>query len=136
MPFVLDTSVAMVWGFEDEDTEYASRTLELLADDAAVVPAIWPLEVANAILMSERRGRLSAADTIRFLELLDGLPITVEDVALGYALGVVLEVGRTRGLTSYDAAYLELAMRRGLTLATLDGCLAAAAGEAGVPLVE
>lgn len=136
MPFVLDNSVAVAWGFEDEDSAYADRTLGLLDANTAVAPAVWPLEVANAILMGERRGRLSAADTARFLELLGGLPIAVEDAALTGALGAVLDVGRTYGLTSYDASYLELAMRRGLPLATLDGRLADAAGRAGVELVE
>ena len=136
MPFVLDNSVAVVWGFEDKDSAYADKTLELLDTDGALAPAIWPLEVANAILTGERRGRLSVADTARFLELLGGLPITVEDIALAGTLGTVLDVGRTYGLTSYDASYLELAMRRGLPLATLDGRLADAAGRAGVKLVE
>jgi predicted nucleic acid-binding protein len=136
VPFVLDNSVAVAWGFEDEDSAYADRTLGLLDADPAVAPAVWPLEVANAILVGERRGRLSAADTARFLELLGGLPIAVEDAALTGALGAVLNVGRTYGLTSYDASYLELAMRRGLPLATLDGRLADAAGRAGVELVE
>jgi predicted nucleic acid-binding protein len=136
VPFVLDNSVAMVWCFEDEEDDYAYKTLETLAEDPVVVPAVWPLEVANAILASERRGRLSAADTVRFLELLSGLPISVESVTMGHALDVVLDTARTYGLTSYDAAYLELAMRHGLPLATLDRRLADAAGRAGVPLVE
>lgn len=136
MPFVLDNSVAVAWGFEDENSAYADRTLELLDTNTAVAPAVWPLEVANAILMGERRGRLSAADTAQFMELLGGLPVAVEDAALSGALGVVLDVGRGYGLTSYDASYLELAMRRGLPLATLDGRLADAATRAGVALLE
>lgn len=136
MPFVLDNSVVMTWCFEDEATEYADRILELLDADTAITPAIWPLEIDNAILMSERRGRLSAADTARFTELVSGLPITVERVALSRTLGAVMEVGRTHGLTSYDAAYLELAMRGGLSLATLDNRLANAARQAEVALVE
>jgi predicted nucleic acid-binding protein len=136
MPFVLDASVAMVWCFEDEDAQYADRTLELLDADVAVAPAVWPLEVANAVLSSERRGRLSAADAARFVELVGALPITVENAGLTRALGAVLDVGRAYGLTSYDAAYLELAMRRGLPLATLDEGLATTAGRAGVGLIE
>ncbi len=136
MPFVLDNSVVMAWCFEDEDTEYADRVLELLDADTAITSSIWPLEIANAILMSERRGRLSAADTARFTELVSGLPITVERTALLRALGAVMEVGRTHSLTSYDAAYLELAMRRGLPLATLDNRLADAARQANVTLIE
>ena len=136
MPFVLDNSVAVAWGFKDEDSAYADKTLGLLDTDTAMAPAIWPLEVANAILTGERRGRLSVADTARFLELLGGLPIAVEDVALIGTLGTVLDVGKTYGLTSYDASYLEVAMRRGLPLATLDRRLTDAARKAGVPLVE
>lgn len=133
---MLDNSVVMAWCFEDEDAEYADRALELLDADTAVAPAVWPLEVANAILSSERRGRLSTADAARFVELLSGLPITVENIALAQAVGAVLDVGRTYRLTSYDAAYLELAMRSGLPLATLDEGLATAAGQASVALVE
>lgn len=136
MPFVLDNSVMMAWFFEDEDAPYADRILGLLDGDAAVVPAIWPFEVANATLTAERRGRLLAADTLRLVELASGLPITVESMPLYHALGAVLDVGRSQRLTSYDAAYLELAMRRGLPLATLDERLATAAKEAGVGLVE
>ncbi len=136
MPFVLDNSVVMAWCFEDEDTEYADRVLELLDADTAITPSIWPLEIANAILMSERRGRLSAAGAARFTELVSGLTVTVERTALLRALGAVMEVGRTHSLTSYDAAYLELAMRRGLPLATLDNRLADAARQADVTLIE
>ncbi|MDQ3238037.1 MAG: type II toxin-antitoxin system VapC family toxin [Actinomycetota bacterium] len=136
MPFVLDNSVVMAWCFEDEDTEYADGVLELLDADTAITPSIWPLEIANAILMSERRGRLSAAGAARFTELVSGLTISVERTALLRALGAVMEVGRTHSLISYDAAYLELAMRRGLPLATLDNRLADAARQADVTLIE
>ncbi len=136
MPFVLDNSVMMAWFFEDEDAPYADKVLELLDGDDAVVPAIWPFEIANVIVMAERRRRLLPADTLRLVELASGLPITVESMPLRYALGAVLDVGRLRSLTSYNAAYLELAMRRGLPLATLDERLATAARQAGVVLVE
>ena len=86
--------------------------------------------------MGERRGRLSAADTVRFLELLGGLPVAVEGAAGIGTPGTVLEVGREYSLTGYDAAYSELAMRRGLSLATLARRLSEAANHAGVPLVE
>jgi predicted nucleic acid-binding protein len=136
MPFVLDNSVMMAWFFEDEDAPYADRVLELLNGDTAVVPAIWPLEIANAIMTAERRRRLLPTDVLRLVELANGLPITVESMPLRRALGSVLNVGRTHRLTSYDAAYLELAMRRGLPLATLDERLATAARQAGAVLVE
>ncbi len=136
MPFVLDVSVAMAWFFEDEDAPYADKVLELLDDDdAAVAPSIWPLEIANTVLTAERRGRLLPADVPRLAELASGLPVTVESTPLRHALGAVLDVGRLHRLTSYDAAYLELAMRRGLPLATLDERLSEAAQSAGVTLV-
>ena len=136
MPFVLDNSVVMAWCFEDEDTVYADRVLELLNTETALAPAVWPLEVANALVVSERRERLRTADALRFVELLSGLPITVDGITLAQALRSVLDVARMYGLTSYDAAYLELAMRAGLPVATLDERLSDAARKAGIPLVE
>jgi predicted nucleic acid-binding protein len=136
MPFVLDNSVVMAWFFEDEDAPYADGVLRLLDGDSAVVPAIWPFEIANAIVTAERRRRLLPADTLRLVELANGLPITVESMPLRHALGAILDIGRLHRLTSYDAAYLELAMRRGLPLATLDEGLATAARQAGVTLVQ
>jgi predicted nucleic acid-binding protein len=111
MPFVLDTSVAMAWGFEDEATPYADHVLELLHEDVAVVPAVWPLEIANVLCVGERRQRLRAADSVRFAELVGALPITVDNARLDRALGIVLDLARRYHLTSYDASYLELAMR-------------------------
>lgn len=115
---------------------YADRVLELLDGNAAIVPAIWPFEIANVIIVAERRGRLLSADTLRLAELVSGLPITIESMPLRHALGAVLDVGRLHRFTSYDAAYLELAMRKGLPLATLDERLTAAARQVGVALVE
>lgn len=136
MPFVLDTSVAMSWCFEDETAPYADRVLELLRADVALTPAIWPLEVANATRTAERRGRLASAELARFVELLSGLPISVDDSALARAMGSVLDAARAYGLTSYDASYLELAMREGVPLATQDARLVEAATRAGVNLVR
>lgn len=135
MPFVVDASLALAWHFEDEVSEYADRVLERLREDRAVVPSIWPLEVANGLLVAERRGRLSHARLARAVELFQELPIFVFEVGAQVALGSVLELGRVHGLSAYDAAYLELAMREGLPLATQDDALRLAAERAGVPLV-
>jgi predicted nucleic acid-binding protein len=131
--FVIDTSIAMAWCFEDEATEATDTVLDLLRNDQAVVPAIWPLEVANVLLVAERRGRLSEAQASRFLELLTQLPINVDTSATDVA-GVVA-IGRRHTLSSYDAAYLLLAERLGAALATLDKVLAKAARKAGVHLL-
>lgn len=132
MPFVLDASVAVAWCFEDETTPYTEYVLQLLSSDTAHVPAIWPLEVTNALLVAERRERLEPADTARFLELLRTLPIMTDTAPGIQAFGAVVDVARTYSLTSYDAAYLELAMREGLPLAAQDTRLVAAAAAAGV----
>jgi predicted nucleic acid-binding protein len=135
-PFVLDCSVAMAWCFEDECDKYADAVLEALSGTEAIVPAIWPLEVANVLLVAERRKRLKKADTARFAELLCGLPIVVEWMNSESVLTRVLDNGREFRLSSYDAAYLELAMRQGLALATRDKALRAAAKKGGVRLFE
>ena len=131
--FVMDTSVAMAWCFEDEATESTDAVLDRLRGDEAAVPAIWPLEVANVLLVAERRDRISEAQVSRFLELLTQLPIEVDDVPLDLA-GIVA-AGRRHELSSYDASYLVLAERLGAPLATLDRRLAKAADRAGVELL-
>ena len=135
---VLDASVTMAWAFKDEDNAYSSLVLESLAEEAkAFVPTVWPLEVGNALLVAERRGRLSQADTMQFLSLLWQLPIVVEvqrtDKLPGESLAI-LALARMHHLSVYDATYLHLAMRLGYPLATTDEALRQAAGRAGVPL--
>lgn len=134
--FVLDCSVTMAWCFDDEGTPYTDSVQDQLQSVRAVVPTIWPLEVANAALVGERRGRLDEARSSRFLTLLGGLPIRVDDATSGKAFGDIPHLARAHGLSSYDAAYLELAIRLGLPLACLDGKLKAAAQAAGVPLYQ
>ena len=133
--FVVDASVALAWCFEDEASEGADVALEALADDGAVAPAIWPFEVANGLRTAERRGRLDLSDVGRIRSLLLALPIEVNSVDLGAALGEVAGIARTLDLTAYDAAYLALAARRGLPIATVDDRLRRAAVAAGVPLI-
>jgi predicted nucleic acid-binding protein len=131
---VLDASVNLAWVFEDEAGPYADTVLEALAEVEALVPAIWPLEVGNALLVAERRGRLNQADTSLFLALLGQLPITVEPQRPEQVLGEILALAREQGLSTYDAAYLHLAMRQGLPLATADKSLRQAAARIGVPV--
>jgi predicted nucleic acid-binding protein len=136
MSFVVDASVTLAWCFRDEQNAYAHRMFRRLDDDPAVVPGVWLLEVANGLLVAERRGRISRADVAEVRGVLEDLPITWQEMSFDLALGPVLDIGRAQGLTAYDAAYLELAMREGLPLATQDEALRAAAQRVGVPLVD
>ncbi len=132
MSFVIDCSVAMAWCFEDEATDFTDDLLERLDVEGAVVPSLWPLEVANVLTISERRGRTNQARITKFLQLLGDLPITIDPKTEEKALNDILSLARANGLTSYDAAYLELALREGLSLATLDQALMRAARRLGV----
>jgi len=134
--FVVDCSVVMSWCFEDEADEYSDAVLELLAGAEALVPAIWPLEVANVLLVAERRQRLTEADSAQFLKLLGELPISIDHESSDRALSDIFFLGRQQGLSSYDAAYLELAMREGAELATRDEKLKKASKKCGVQLVK
>ena len=131
MTFVLDASVTLAWCFDDTVSPVAEHALDLLEAGAeAVVPALWRLELANVLVMAEKRKRLTQAETIRFLSLLGEFPIRVASDPSG--IEAIVALARTHGLTAYDAAYLDLAQRTGLPLATLDEALAAAAARAGV----
>ncbi len=136
MNLVLDASVALSWCFEDERDDYAVAVLLALRHEEAVVPALWTLEVSNGLVMAERRDRTDAAAATRFTQLLQALPIAVDPVERGRGLGPTRRLARTHGLTSYDAAYLELAVRLGVPLATMDRALADAAAEEGVTRFE
>lgn len=134
MSFVLDASVALAWCFEDEGGAYAPEVLAMLRVEEAFVPAHWTLEVSNGLLVAERKGRLAAQEATRVAHLLLGLPIAVEPVERNRDLTATYWLARTRGLSSYDAAYLELAVRTGLPLATLDAELREAAVAEGMEL--
>ncbi len=134
--FVLDTSVTVAWVFEDETAPYTESVLEMLSTGEAVVPAVWPLEVANALLSAERRRRLTRAKAAKFLAALQDLPITVDANGPLRAFSEILSLARERGLSAYDACYLDLAIRTGLPLATLDKNLRKGAQRIGVPLVR
>ncbi len=127
MAFVLDASVTLCWAFEDENDSAAEVAYGLLQTDSAVVPGVWWFEVRNSLLMSERRGRSTEEDTRVFLRLLGRLPVLIDRLG-GEA--EVMGLARKHGLTVYDAAYLELAVRRKSPLASLDKKLLGA-GRAG-----
>jgi predicted nucleic acid-binding protein len=130
---VIDTSVAAAWWFADEVTPATDAVLERVVAEGAVVPALFPAEVANVLVQAERRKRIAAALADRVLGILSGLPIEVE-APLRAPQGAVA-LARAHRLTIYDAMYLETAIRRALPLATLDGDLRRAARTAGVALV-
>jgi predicted nucleic acid-binding protein len=132
--FVVDNSIVMSWCFIDETNPYADKVLERLSGATAFVPAIWPLEVVNVLLVAERRKRLSEADSIRFLTLISQLPIIVEQERPERFMMEVLALARGNNLSSYDASYLGLSMRKGLPIATLDARLINAAKMANVPI--
>jgi len=129
---VVDASVALAWCFPDEASAYADRVLVALKGQTLVVPAVWGLEVANALLVGERRKRLKQPEILRFVALLAGLAVLQDGAKFTDALNNVLPLARQYGLSAYDAAYLELAIRYGAPLATLDGDLQKAARRAGV----
>ena len=131
---VLDCSIVMAWYFVDESSEYADQVARRLPQQSTFVPLNWPLEVANVLLIGERRKRSTQAQAARLLKTLEGLPITVDDETNLHAWNTTLSLARAHQLTAYDAAYLELAMRRDLPLASLDDELNAAAQAVGVPL--
>lgn len=134
--FVLDCSLAVAWFFEDETNGYAQAVEDSLPTAAAIVPTLWPLEVANALLMGERRKRATEAKVTTFLNLLTALPITMDEETASRAWQHSLLLARSHRLSVYDATYLELSLRHGLPLATLDDNLAAAATAAGVPAYQ
>ncbi|HSR09234.1 MAG TPA: type II toxin-antitoxin system VapC family toxin [Bryobacteraceae bacterium] len=128
----MDASVALAWGFPDEGNEYADAALLKLERETMLVPALFALEVANALVMGERRKRLRQAEIRRFVDLLEGLSMVQDVQPRSVIMSAVLAIAREHGLSAYDAAYLELAIRAGAPLATLDKALRAAARKAGV----
>lgn len=134
--FVIDNSVVMSWCFEDEGNGYAEAVLESLISTEAFAPAIWPLEVGNVLLVAERKKRLSQAAVVRFLALLGGLPIAVEQESPERMLKEIVSLAREYGLSTYDASYLDLAMRLDLPLATRDTSLVRAAKKSKVPAFD
>lgn len=133
---VVDTSVVMSWCFEDETNPYADAVLDHLSEVTAIVPSILTLEVLNVLLVAERRKRLKPADSVRFLTLLSQLPIVVENGRIENKMKDLLALGRSSRLSSYDASYLDLAMRNGCPIATLDKKLMEAARKIDVRVFD
>jgi predicted nucleic acid-binding protein len=134
--FVIDNSVVMSWCFKDETSKYTDAMLDYLEQAKAYVPAIWPLEVSNVLLAAERRKRLSQSDSSRFISLLLELPIIVEPESPERMLSEILSLARDFKLSSYDASYLDLAMRKGLPIATADKNIIEAAKKSHVPILK
>ena len=133
--FVVDNSVVMSWCFKDESNQYADAVLDRLSEATAFVPSIWPLEVVNVLLAAERKKRLNEADSVRFITLLSQLPIMVEHERPEKIMKDLLALARANNLSSYDASYLDLSMRKGIPIATLDNRLIAAAKKSDVPVL-
>ena len=134
--FVLDNSIVIAWCFQDQTNVLTEAVLRKLEISAAYVPAIWPLEVGNVLAATERKGCLSKADVIRILSFIKNLPIIVEQESPERMLTEILSLAWEYRLSTYDASYLDLAMRLGLPLATQDKELRAAANKCKVPLVK
>lgn len=135
MSFVLDNSVTMRWFFGDgkpQELAYAGKVLDAMKNASAIVPATWGLEVANVIARAQARGLVTEARSAAFLEMLEGVDIEVDTATFAHALSDTLQLARRYGLSAYDASYLELTLRLGLSLATLDEDLQKAARKAGV----
>ena len=136
MPFVLDASVALAWCFEDERSQIADRASERVANgDHPFVPIIWIYETTNSVLTAERRQRLTADRREVALDLLRRLPYVLDAPEVSCISTSLFETARQYNLSVYDASYLDLAIREGLPLATLDRALERAAREAGVELL-
>jgi predicted nucleic acid-binding protein len=127
--------VVLAWCFEDEVKPLAELALDALRAGEASVPPIWPAEVGNALLVAERRGRAKPAGTTRSLELIRSLRIRIVEDGAGTDPSRLVAFARSHNLSTYDAAYLALALREGLPLATLDSELRKAARKTGVPLL-
>ena len=135
MTVVIDSSLTLTWFFEDERTDATLALLNRIQQSGAVVPSLWRLEVANALQMGIRRGRIDAAYRDASLLDLSALDITVDADGNDFAWSTTLQLADRFRLTLYDAAYLELAQRLGLPLATLDRALRVAAAGVDVALL-
>jgi predicted nucleic acid-binding protein len=134
--FILDASVVLTWCFPDENSEFARKVaLRFKQGDTAIAPSFWPHEVLNALLVGEKRKRISGGLIRAFLADLQTLPIVLAQVPAEAVFGRIQSLSRQHALTAYDGAYLDLAHTSGLPLATLDKDLIRACGEVGLELV-
>ncbi|MDX2143420.1 MAG: type II toxin-antitoxin system VapC family toxin [Rhodospirillaceae bacterium] len=133
--FVIDASVALAWCFEDESTGRAEELLKRVLTEGCAAPAIWPTECVNILLVAERRKRVTAADVEKNIIKLQSLDVEIDPEMAERSFSDIFALARQHGLTSYDAAYLELAARRKLPLATKDADLKSAAQKIGVAVI-
>ncbi len=134
--FVLDCSVTMGWVLEDEKTDYTEAVLDSLAENRAIVPSLWELEVSNVLIVADRQGGISQAQPTHALSLLSSLPILLDPLVPKRMLATVPVLAREHQLSTYDAAYLELALREGAVIATLDRKLERIALKCGVEIYK
>lgn len=137
MRYVLDNSVAMRWLLSSQksaDQNYAETVLRSMSEATALVPHLWHLEAVNVLLAAEKHGEITPATADSFVTELTNLPIRIDNLTAHQAFGQTLSLARTHHLSSYDAAYLELALREKLALATLDKDLIRAAKQVHVSL--
>ena len=134
MSIVLDASLTLAWLFEDEQTDQVLATINHVYMGGASVPPLWRYEVANGLQMAIRRQRITPDYRTRCLDKIDELPITIDPDGVSEIWSTTIKLADLYRLTVYDAAYLELAQRRRLPLATLDAALSKAARESGVDL--
>ena len=135
MSFVLDSSVALAWLLPDEASDRVDALADRLEHESAEVPAIWSLEIANALVSALRRSRIESVDAGASLEALATLPIYAEQAIGAPQLAEIVALALRHGLTAYDACYVELAHRRQLPLATLDAKLRNACSALGIPVL-
>ncbi len=135
-PFVVDAAMTLSWCFADEATPYSRAVLAALQNTYAVVPALWPFEIASGLAIAERRKRISQDQIAEFLETLRKLPIHVERREAVWLCQAMVRLAREHNLTAYDVAYLDLANRDQLQLATLDHDLQEAGRTLGIAAVE
>lgn len=133
--FVVDSSVAMAWCFQDEGTPITDRLLDRMRTEAAAVPDRWHLEIANVLVLAERKNRISPAQVAEFISLIERFDLVVDHEGPGRAFTHLLSLCGSHGLTSYDAVYLELALRLQLPLCSLACGLCAAARAVGVEVL-
>lgn len=136
MDFVLDCSMTMAWLFEDESTKKSEQLLTRISEgESAWVPALWHWEVSNILLVAQRKKRITRSQAVGFIEMLKVLPIYIENKAMQQALETTFELAHENQLSSYDAAYLEIALRKQLPIASLDKQVIRTAKELGIAVL-
>ena len=129
---VIDASVALAWCFPDEASDYADSVLLAVENQTVIVPAIWAVEITNALLVGERCKRIRQPEVRRFVDLMNGLSVVEDGQPFSDTVSNVLPLAREYDLSAYDAAYLDVAVRHEIPLATLDSGLQKACTTAGI----